>query len=182
MPAFCHALCGSGGRVARLTANGAGAEWHAVHTRSRQEFRVRDRLLAVGVAQLLPTYTRLSQWHDRRRLIERPLFTGYLFARGERREIACVTGVAHIVGPVPDDAIARLALAAGDPARVSPYNGACEVYIPAGAAVTITRGPFAGLTGAVVRTKAGYRLIVTIEILGRSCAVEIDACDLIRAA
>lgn len=175
MPVICHAICGSHGREARPNH---GADWHAVHTRSRAEFRVRERLESLGVPQLLPTYTKLSLWRGRRTLIVLPLFTGYLFARGERREIAAVTGVAHIVGPVPDDAIARLALAAGDPERVEP----CEQYIPAGAVVTVTRGPFAGLTGAVVRSKAGYRLIVTIEILGRSCAVEIDACDLIRAA
>jgi transcription antitermination factor NusG len=179
VPVFCHALYGSGGRVARLTAVTPGAEWHAVHTRSRAEFRVRDHLQALGVPQILPTWTALSQWHDRRRLIERPLFSGYLFARGERRELAAVSGVARVFGPVSDDQVAALALAAGDPARVAPFDTA---PIPAGAAVTVTRGPFATLTGRVARVKAGYRLIVTIDILGRACAVEIDACDLIRAA
>jgi transcription antitermination factor NusG len=176
VPVFCHALPGSGGREARLTAT--GAEWHAVHTRSCAEFRVRDQLQALGIPELLPTYNRISQWHDRRRLIERPLFSGYLFARGESREIAAVTGVAHVFGPVSDDQVAALAIAAGDPARVGPH----DAPIPPGARVTVARGPFATLTGRVARAKAGYRLIVTIEILGRSCAVEIDACDLIRAA
>lgn len=169
MPVLCHAFSGSGGRVARL-------EWHAVHTRSCAEFRVRDRLEALGIPELLPTYSLPSQWHDRRRVIERPLFTGYLFARGERRELAAITGVAHVFGPVSDDAIAALAVAARDPERVLPC-----APIPKGASVTVARGPFAGLTGRAVRSKAACRLIVTIDLLGRACAVEVDERDLIRS-
>lgn len=152
----------------------------AVHTRVHAEFRVRDRFAALGIRFFFPTYHRLSQWtRDRKRAIETPLFAGYLFATGETRELRAVSGVAHVIGCVPDDAIAALAVAARDPARVLPCAHPCAP-IPAGASVTVARGPFAGLTGRVVRGKAGARLIVTIDLLGRACAVEVDERDLIR--
>ncbi|MEK6603230.1 MAG: transcription termination/antitermination NusG family protein, partial [Nitrospirota bacterium] len=55
--------------------------WYAVRTRSRHEKLVRDRLAGLGVEHLLPTVMRLSQWKDRKKEIEAPLFSGYCFAR-----------------------------------------------------------------------------------------------------
>ncbi|TAL09546.1 MAG: antitermination protein NusG, partial [Nitrospirae bacterium] len=55
--------------------------WYAVRTRSRHEKLVRDRLAALGLEHLLPTVHRLSQWKDRKKEVEVPLFSGYCFAR-----------------------------------------------------------------------------------------------------
>src|SRR5438552_13166001 len=88
--------------------------WYALRTRARHEKQVRDRLAVQGVEQLLPTVFRLSQWKDRKKEIEVPLFLGYCFARfpwPERLAVLTVSGVVEIVGarqrpePVPDEEI-----------------------------------------------------------------------------
>src|SRR3989442_11825859 len=85
-------------------ADAAGSEivrWYALRTRSRHEKLVRDRLIGQGVEELLPTVRRLSQWKDRKKEIEVPLFTGYCFARfswPRRSKVLMVSGVVDIVG------------------------------------------------------------------------------------
>ena len=78
--------------------------WYAIRTRSRHEKRVRDRLAAQGTEHLLPTVMRLSQWKDRKKEIEVPLFSGYCFARfpwQDRTPVLKVSGVVEIVGGGP---------------------------------------------------------------------------------
>src|SRR5207245_1545649 len=81
-------------------------------TKSRQEKLVRDRLAGQGIEQFLPTIKRLSQWKDRKKEIEVPLFSGYCFARftwEDRLSVRKTYGVANIVGnghgpePIPDE-------------------------------------------------------------------------------
>lgn len=75
--------------------------WYALRTRSRHEKHVRDRLVALGIEQLLPTVIRLSQWKDRKKKIEAPLFSGYCFAHfplENRLTVLKVPGVVQIVG------------------------------------------------------------------------------------
>ena len=55
--------------------------WYALRTRSRHEKIVRDQLASQGIEPLLPTVKRLSQWKDRKKEIEVPLFSGYCFVR-----------------------------------------------------------------------------------------------------
>src|SRR5213593_3108462 len=91
--------------------------WYALRTRSRHEKLVRDRLAGLGIEQLLPTVKRLSQWKDRKKEIEVPLFSGYCFGRfewQERTPVLKVSGIVEIVGggsrpePIPDEEIAAL--------------------------------------------------------------------------
>ena len=58
-----------------------GLHWYALRTRSRHEKVVRDQLVHQGIEPLLPTVKRLSQWKDRRKEVEVPLFSGYCFVR-----------------------------------------------------------------------------------------------------
>src|SRR3989454_11237049 len=58
-----------------------GARWYAIRTRARHEKQVRDRLESQGIEQLLPTVIKLSQWRDRKKKIEEPLFSCYCFAQ-----------------------------------------------------------------------------------------------------
>src|SRR5437899_4605578 len=93
--------------------------WYALRTRSRHEKIVRDQLVSHGIEPLLPTVKRLSQWKDRKKEIEVPLFSGYCFAHfpwPERTAVLTVSGVVEIVGsgsrpePIPDDEISALKL------------------------------------------------------------------------
>src|SRR5437870_9407339 len=78
-----------------------GARWYAIRTRARHEKRVRDRLESQGIEQLLPTVIKLSQWKDRKKKIEVPLFSCYCFAQfawPHRLTVQQTAGVVQIVG------------------------------------------------------------------------------------
>jgi len=91
--------------------------WYALRTKSRHEKLVRDRLEKQGIEPLLPTVKRLSQWKDRKKEIEVPLFSGYCFVRfGSQQKLPVLKtiGVVEVVGggtkpePIPDEEIAAL--------------------------------------------------------------------------
>src|SRR5574339_570843 len=94
--------------------------WYALRTKSRHEKLVRDQLDKQGIESLLPTVKRLSQWKDRKKEIEVPLFSGYCFVRFsqlEKTPVQKIMGVVEIVGsgsrpePIPEqeiDALRRL--------------------------------------------------------------------------
>ncbi len=173
------------GREAR--PNGpAPAAWRAVHTRAAHEFQVRDRLTVHSISSFLPYFSRLTQWsRGRRRVIMSPLFPGYLFAltpdAHALKRIETIAGVARVIQqPIDDAVIAQLERASADPARVRPAYPA-EAAAP-GDPVTVTRGPLAGLTGRVVRSKTKARLIISVDIIGRACAVEIASEDVLGAS
>jgi transcription antitermination factor NusG len=154
--------------------------WYALHTRSSHEFMVRDQLQARGIDAFLPSYVRYSRWRTRRVPIETPLFAGYLFARFEfSRSIDAVRrvrGLAQIVqAAVAPDVIENLQRATRNPEAVGP-----AIY-QAGELVTVVNGPFAGLSGVIERTRTGQRLIVTLALLQRACAVEIGSAEVIKA-
>ena len=157
--------------------------WYALKTRSRHEKLVRDRLAAQGTTQLLPTVMRLSQWKDRKKEIEAPLFSGYCFAQfalEDRMSVLKVPGVVHIVGsgyrpePIPDEEMDALrVLMAG------PFPYAAHPYLKEGMAVCVVRGPLVGLQGILLRKGKPCRLVISMNLIHQAAAVEIDAADVI---
>jgi len=129
----------------------------------------------------LPLYRSRRVWSDRIREIEAPLFAHYVFCRFHFRErvpILRVPGVYAILSlgkdpsPIPDDEIdgLRAAAASGLPCRPWPF-------LSAGAKVMMRRGPLRSLTGIVVEEKGRWRLVLSIQMLHRSVAVEVDRED-----
>lgn len=168
--AFCERVPG---------ARGTRLFWYALRTRSRTEFKVSESLQGAGFEVFLPTYSETARWSDRVKTTVRPLFAGYVFSRFERfseaSAILGTTGVIAILGhneidSISDDEVANLRLIAALPASPCPH-------VAQGDAVTITSGPLTGVSGVVVRTKGAYRLVVSVEMLGRSASVEIAAAD-----
>ena len=157
--------------------------WYAVRTRSRHEKLVRDRLAAEGIEHLLPTVFRLSQWKDRKKEIEMPLFSGYCFARfpwADRLAIQTVSGVVRIVGggarpaPVPDEEIEALkSLMASE----LPYDA--HPYLREGMVVEVKRGPLEGVRGILLRKAKRHRLVISIHLIRQATAVEIDASEVV---
>jgi transcription antitermination factor NusG len=163
--------------TAGLPAWAEPAPWYAVYTWSSQEFVASDHLTGRGFHVFLPCYTRTSRWSDRRKTIVAPLFDGYLFAQIDSPEAMNrarhVRGVAQIITPEIDaSVIDELVRIVDRPERVRPAD------YRHGERITIARGPLAGITGIVERTASAARLIVTVEALGRACAVEVAARDL----
>jgi transcription antitermination factor NusG len=155
-----------------------GPRWYALHTMSNCEARVANYLRAFDVEAFLPDYPSRRQWNDRVKTIRRPLFPGYLFGRLQKRlpsEALGAPGLAHIVGfagvpvPIPEeeiDSVRRLV--------DSGLNVCGCPMLKTGARVRMRDGPLKGLEGRLEKIKNQFRLIVSVELLSRSIATEVD--------
>lgn len=152
--------------------------WFAIRVKSRCEKMTSELLRAKGYEEFLPLYWSRRRWSDRIKLVELPLFAGYVFCRfapEHRAAILATPGVYLIVGqgrtPVPIDSSEvdsiRLAVNSGQSTQPWPR-------IEAGQRVRVEMGPLRGSEGTVLRWKGSTHLIVGIELLQRSVAVELD--------
>ncbi len=160
-----------------------GLRWYAVYTRARHEKQVAGHLRGRGLDCFLPLEESVHRWNDRSAVVSVPLFPGYVFTRVqrcERIEVLTVPGVVHLVGsrngpePIPDEEIesVRSCVQRGLPLNV-------HDYLPAGSAVLVKAGPLTGLRGFLVRWAHGTRLVLSINLIQSSVAVEVDAADVI---
>jgi transcription antitermination factor NusG len=167
------------GEAERAGFTAALYPWFALQVRMRHEIGVADQLKGKGYEWFLPLYKARRHWSDRVKEVDSPLFPGYLFCRlnpHDRLPILKTPGVTQIVGcnhvPVPVDeqeieAIRRL-IASGVP------NVPCA-YLEVGSKVRIEAGALRGLEGILTELKGKRRLVLSITLLQRSVAVEIDA-------
>lgn len=155
--------------------------WYALRTKSRHEKVVRDQLNRQGIEPLLPTVRRVSQWKDRKKEIDVPLFSGYCFVRfgkGTKSSVQKVAGVVEIVGsggrpePIPDGEIENLKMLMSN---VLPYDP--HPYLHEGMVVEVVRGPLRGVRGVLLRKEKRHRLVVGIRLIQQAAAVEIDVSD-----
>jgi len=155
-----------------------GTLWYALHVRTRFEKVVARNLRGKGYEEFLPLYSRTNRWSDRVKQIELPLFPGYVFCRfnpHDRLPVLTVPGVNAVVGigknllPVEEselDAI-RAILKSGTVCEPWPF-------LEVGQRVIVEYGPLAGTEGLVTMVKNTYRLVISVNMLQRSVAVEID--------
>lgn len=142
---------------------------------------MRDQLSNQGIEPLLPTVKRLSQWKDRKKEIEVPLFSGYCFvhfAPGQKLPVLKTVGVVDIVGatqpePIPDEEIAALQKLM---TSVLPYDP--HPYLHEGMDVEVIRGPLQGVRGILLRKEKRHRLILGVRLIQQAAAVEIDVNDI----
>jgi transcription antitermination factor NusG len=157
-------------------------QWYALYTRSHCEQLVYDQLAAKGFDLFLPKIEEWSQRAGVRRLIPVPMFTGYLFLCHEMDkasyiEIRKARGLVRILGErwdklstIPDAEIAAIQRIVTAQLPVLPHP-----FLREGQHVRITRGPLTGLEGILVHAKPAKGLLVlTVELLQRSVAVEVD--------
>ena len=152
--------------------------WFAVRVKSRSEKSVAAIARYNGFEQFLPLYRSRRRWSDRIKSLDLPLFPGYVFCRIDpvcRLQMLTIPGVQHIVGagktplPVNDAEIAALQLAAQSGLPAEPWP-----FLRAGQRVLLENGPLAGLEGLLVEIRKNYRLLLSVSLLNRSVAVEID--------
>ena len=169
----------TGSRPGQIT----GLHWYALRTRSRHEKMVRDQLAQQGIEPLLPTVKRLSQWKDRKKEVEVPLFSGYCFVRfasDQKLPVLKTVGVVDIVGggqrpePIPDEEITAIQTLI---ASVLPYDP--HPYLQEGMKVEVIRGPLQGLHGILLRKEKRHRLILGVRLIQQAAAVEIDTADVV---
>ncbi len=171
-----------GGNLQGAPLVSIGLSWYAIYTRSRHEKMVHQGLGERHIESFLPVQDALSQWKDRRKWIQRPLFPGYLFVRADQSDLYQVRmtrGVSYIVGngwghspvPVPDEEVQAVRLMTEQEYPVMQWP-----LLRKGTRVRVTAGPLAGVETYIVERKKNKKsyLVVTVELLGRSVAVEID--------
>lgn len=172
--------------VTPLSTDPFVVRWFALQTRSRHEKVVQNELQRQAIETFLPTIRRMSQWKDRKKAIEFPLFSGYCFARFslyERRlSILQAPGVVRIIGshsypePIPDHEIESLQILLR-----GKYPHTAHPFLREGMVVEIIRGPLQGATGRLVRHARQCRVVLSITLIQQAIAVEVDASDVIPA-
>jgi transcription antitermination factor NusG len=160
--------------------------WFAAYTCANQEKRVVPHFEARAVEHFLPLYSSVRRWKDRNVQLELPLFPGYVFVRialGLRLRVVEVPGVVCLVGfngkpyPLPDSEIESLRKAIGNASRIEPHP---YTNLSVGSRVRIKSGPLAGVEGKLVRKKNVCRVVLSLDLIARSAAVEIDFTDIER--
>lgn len=153
--------------------------WFALQTRSRHEKVVQSQLEMRNVEHFLPMMRRLSQWTDRKKEVQVPLFAGYCFARfplADRLPVLQSQGVVRVVGsagrpePISDDEIESLRKLINNSS-----DFVCHPYLRKGMLVEVISGPLQGVKGRLVREARPCRLVLNISLIQRAIAIEIDA-------
>jgi transcription antitermination factor NusG len=160
----------------------AEVHWYAAYTSANHEKKVAAELQRRSVECFLPLYSSVRRWQDRRVKLELPLFPSYIFVHlplQERLRVLQVPGVVRLVGfgncaaPVPEIEITRIRDILNQGLRTEPHR-----YLTAGRRVRVKTGPLVGLEGIVVRRKNQLRFVVSVELIMRSMAVEVDLADI----
>jgi len=159
-------------------------DWYAIYVRSRHEFRISERLTKAGIDTFLPVVERLSRWKDRKRLMNFPLFPGYLFVCTDkspqsRLSVLKTRGIVRFLGnvpgepePVPEEQIISLRTLIENKAFLEPYP-----YLKEGQRVRIKRGPLSGVEGIFVEKYGQHMLVISVDILLKGASLKIDAVE-----
>jgi len=140
-------------------------------------------LAAKGFEVFLPLYESTRRWKDRRKVLSLPLFPCYVFVRGaiERRLPVLTTPGVHMiisrgerVATVPEHEIDAIRRTVEGHFQVEPHP-----FLRCGERVRVVRGSLDGVEGVLTRKKNLYRLVISVEMLAQSVAVEIDAMDVV---
>jgi transcription antitermination factor NusG len=165
----------------RLPADFVETKWYAVYTWAHHEKRVAEQMGQRQIQGFLPVYRSIRRWKDRRKEIEMALFPSYVFvhlALKDRVRVLEIPGVVNIVSargkptPLADHEIESFQRGLQGCVRMEPHP-----FLQVGRRMRVQAGPMAGLEGILLRRKDGLRLVVSIEILMRAVAVEIDEGD-----
>ena len=155
--------------------------WLAAYTRSRHEGHVADQFARKGLDTLLPTYEKFTRWSDRIRRSRAPLFPGYVFVRvsdAERLPVLQTSGVVNLVSvagkpaPLRDEEIDRLRMCSAHADCVEPHP-----YLRTGQRVRVKQGPFAGWEGVLTDKQNAARLVITVEQIMKSVAINLHSAD-----
>jgi len=155
------------------------AGWHAIYTRHQHEKVVARLLRDKEFEVFLPLYNVARRWKDRTKQLSLPLFPCYVFIWGgldRRLDIVTTPGFYRFVAlgnqpaVIPQAEIEAIRQALVQGSRVEPHP-----FLKSGDVVRIKSGPLEGIEGVLVRKKNSYRLVLSVELLQKSVAVEVDA-------
>jgi transcriptional antiterminator NusG len=161
--------------------HGAASEfyWYAVSSRSRHETMVATALTNTGVTTFLPLVSEMHSWSDRRKLVDVPLFPGYVFVQipnsaEAKLSVLKTSGVVQFVGnrkgavPIQDKEISDVRAVLEQKIGCSPYP-----FLQLGQRVRIRGGSLDGIEGILVGRDSASKLVISIELIQRSLAVRV---------
>lgn len=158
------------------------SRWYAAYTNPRHEKAVASQLEGNRVEYFLPLYQSVRRWKDRRKQIELPLFPGYIFvhvALKDRLQVLRLPGVVQFVSfsgqpaVLPGAEIESLRNRLSRGLRAEPHP-----YLKVGRRVRVHSGPMSGMEGILVRRKEKFRVVLSIDLIQRSVAVEVDESEI----
>ena len=162
-----------------IPTQGSNLAWHVLHTQYQHEKNVARALTAKGFEVLLPLYSAVHRWKDRKKRVSLPLFPCYVFVQSPPDRwlpILSTAGVHNVVGfggtpsVVPYSEIEAVQRISEGFIKVEPHP-----FIQCGDRVRLVEGPLQGLEGLLVRKKSVWKFLVSVEMLQRSVAVEVDS-------
>jgi transcription antitermination factor NusG len=160
--------------------------WYVVHTSSRHEKTVARQLGECQIEFFLPLYHSVRRWKDRSKQLDLPLFPGYVFTKvtpRQRMRVLSFPGVARFVSfgvqavTVPENEIETLREGLDQGVYAEPHS-----FLQIGRKVRVIRGPLAGMEGFLSRKKDRLRVVISVNAIMRSIAVEVDAADVVSAS
>lgn len=158
------------------------AHWVAVYTVARHEKVIARQFEERNIETFLPLYRSVHRWKDRKKEVELALFPSYVFvkiSKDRKLQVLQVPGVVNIVSfngepaALPEQEINALRNGVDNQLYAEP----CQ-YLRVGKRVRVVRGPMVGAEGILSRKKDRYRVVISVDVLMRSVAVEVDATDL----
>ena len=161
-----------------IAAPESALPWYAVRVRSNFERIVSSSLRGKGYNEYLPLYCKSSRWSDRLKNVSLPLFPGYVFCRLDiqhRLGLLTTPGVVSIVGfggefiPVPEEEMRSVRTIANSSLSYAPWP-----FLGEGQRVRIRSGVLDGIEGFVVQLKNDFRVVLSVDLLQRSVAVQVD--------
>jgi transcription antitermination factor NusG len=159
--------------------------WHAVYVKSRTEKKAQAELQFMEVETFLPLQRKLRQWSDRKKWVEMPLISGYLFVKASRKEydqvlqsnyVVCYVRFEGKAAIIPDSQIEYLKL------MLKQDNSDIEITkekLQPGQMIEVVAGPFIGLKGKLQKIRGKNKVAIELEQLGYSALVEIQTEDII---
>jgi len=163
-----------------MNAEAENQKWFALQVRTRWESSTSLLLAGKGYQTLLPTYKSSKRWRGRVREVHAPLFPGYVFCQFDvqkRLPILVTPGVLALVGrgrvptPVDEVEIANLRTVVSSGLGAEPWP-----YLEVGQKIRIENDSLQGLEGILIQFKGNHRIVVSVSLLRRSVALEIDRC------
>src|SRR5712691_8999582 len=157
----------------------SASPWHAIYTRHQHDKMVAQILTTKGFDVFLPLYAAAHCWKGRTKVLWLPLFPCYVFLKGgldRRLDVLTTPGIHALVSSggqpaaIPAIEMEAIRLARVSNARVEPHP-----FLKCGEQVRVKCGPLAAVEGILVRKKNVYRLVLSVEMLGKAVAVEVDA-------
>lgn len=161
-----------------VRSSNAPDPWYALQVRTGGEPTSKLILERKGYPVFLPANLDARRYSDRIKKVKAPLFPGYLFCRLDpafRVQILQTPGVQSIVGiggsptAIDESEIEAIRIAVSSGSTTQPWD-----YLKTGDQVRIDFGAMSGLTGILVRSQGTDRLVLSVTLLQRSIAVEIN--------